>query len=86
LIKVNGFYYGTYHGNWILMKGEDGPPYPYYTLNFDYNYYSKNQNCYTTIPDTLHQTISGTSTFNPVKGFYPYVQKNKWYNLIYKWG
>jgi len=83
LIKVNGFYYGTCHGNWIIMKGEDGPPYPHYTLNFDDNYITNAQNCFINIPDTLRQTISGTSTFNPVKGYYPYVQKNKWYNLIY---
>lgn len=83
LVKINGFYYGKCHGNRIIMKGDNDFTPEHYTLSYDDNKFTNAQNCFINIPDTVHQVINGPNTFNSVKGSDTYVQKNKWYNLIY---
>jgi Concanavalin A-like lectin/glucanases superfamily len=83
IVKVNGFYPGTCHGNRIIMKGDADFLSGNYTLTFDDNAYTNAQNCFIVTPDTLHQNFFGLNTTAPPGGYTPYVQKNQWYTLVY---
>ncbi len=78
-VKVDGFYQGPCHGNWILGKGFQGAN--NYDLEFTDGPYTNGQNCSITLADTLHQQFSAWGY--SVKPTDPYVQKNKWYYLTY---
>lgn len=83
LINVEGFYYGTCHGNAILDKGTDFQP-GHYGLRFDDNIYTNGQNCANINVDTLHQIFYGlkTSMSTPQIITNQYINKNTWYCLI----
>lgn len=81
-IKPTGFYYGTCHGNSILMKGTDDTPSSAYRLRFEDEMYSNSTNCTYSPPDTVHQNYWGPGTRVP-GGYTPYVTKGEWISLIY---
>jgi gliding motility-associated-like protein len=81
-IKPTGFYYGTCHGNSILMKGSDFSPAAAYRLRFEDENYSNGTNCSYSPPDTLHQNYWGPGT-GIAGGYTPYVKKDEWVSLIY---
>lgn len=81
-INPTGFYYGTCHGNSILMKGSDITPATAYRLRFEDENYSNGTNCSYSIPDTIHQNYWGPGT-GVAGGYTPYVTKNEWISLIY---
>src|SRR6202042_457216 len=51
IVKVNGFYYGTDHGNFILVKGWDQDPGMYFMDFTDYKSYG--------LPDSTHEYFQG---------------------------
>ncbi|MFN8251452.1 MAG: LamG-like jellyroll fold domain-containing protein [Ferruginibacter sp.] len=82
-VKVTGFYTGLCHGNRIIMKGDADYLTGNYLLTFDDNASSNGQNCFTAVPDTLHENFYGVATTMPPGGYSPYIQKNQWYCLIF---
>lgn len=81
-IKPTGFYYGTCHGNSILMKGSDITPAATYRLRFEDENYSNGTNCSYSPPDTTHQNYWGPGA-GVTGGYTPYVKKDEWISLIY---
>ena len=77
-VKATGFYYGTCHGNRILMKGATDATPGNYSLNFDDNLITNNQNCFIATPDTLHETFDARNAGSP-----QFLQKNQWYCVVY---
>ncbi len=79
-VKVNGFYKGPCHGNYMLCKG----PATNYNLNavFDDGPYDGKYGkdaCSIIIPDTVHQTFySALGGWNDST----FIEKNKWYHLV----
>jgi len=81
-VKPMGFYYGTCHGNSVLMKGDNDFQTGNYMLRFDDALYT-GTNCNGGIPDTVHQTYYGIGTgLSPVQDT-PYAQKNIWRSVVY---
>ena len=79
-VKVNGFYNGKCHGNYMLCKG----PATNWTLNavFDDGLYDSKYGksaCSISTPDTLHQTF-----YSALGGWDDslFVETNKWYHLV----
>ncbi|MBK8089173.1 MAG: gliding motility-associated C-terminal domain-containing protein [Chitinophagaceae bacterium] len=81
-VKTTGFYYGTCHGNAILMKGLDAAPTTTFRLRFGDEMYSNGTNCTYSPPDTIHQNYSGHGA-GAAGGYTPYVTKNEWVSVIY---
>lgn len=82
-VKVSGFYQGTCHDNNILMKGDNDQTSGNYFLRFSDNIYTNHTQCGIPLPDEAHQTFIGHMTVNPVANPNPYVQKDRWYSLVY---
>lgn len=82
-VKVNGFYQGTCHDNCILMKGNADLLAGNYLLRFSDNFYTNHQNCLIPVPDETHQTFFGYSSTNPVPNANPFVEKDRWYSLVW---
>ncbi|MGN6213146.1 LamG-like jellyroll fold domain-containing protein [Parafilimonas sp.] len=81
-IKPTGFYYGTCHGNSVLVKGDDDFITGNYMLRFDDGMFT-GTNCGGGVPDTVHQTYYGIGTgLSPVQDT-PYAQKNIWRSVVY---
>ncbi|MEQ1799073.1 MAG: LamG-like jellyroll fold domain-containing protein [Lacibacter sp.] len=81
-VKTTGFYYGTCHGNAILMKGLDAAPTTTFRLRFGDEMYSNGTNCTYSPPDTIHQNYWGHGA-GAAGGYTPYVTKNEWVSVIY---
>jgi hypothetical protein len=82
-VKPMGFYQGPCHGNSVLMKG-DGDYLPgNYLLRFDDNAYTYQNNCNTSVVDTIHQNFYGPSSQTSSPGYTPYINKDQWYCLVY---
>ncbi|HMK04284.1 MAG TPA: LamG-like jellyroll fold domain-containing protein, partial [Ferruginibacter sp.] len=80
-VRPTGFYYGICHASQVLSKGGGNYNDGNYALRFDDALYSSGAGCSGTPCDTLHQNFRGTGTvLTPYKDF---IQKNKWYNVIY---
>jgi len=83
IVKVNGFYYGTDHGNFILVKGWDQAAGMYF---MDYTDYKG-----TGLPDTTHELFEGAygDNDNPpgsaagAEDSASYVVPGTWYKLTY---
>jgi hypothetical protein len=82
IVKVNGFYYGTDHGNFILVKGWDQANGMYLMQFNDYKSAS--------IPDTTHEVFLGAYGDNNVPGsaagsgnFTAYLTPDSWYKLVF---
>ena len=84
IIKPLGFNAGSCLANSIVYKGyQDQDIYNVYFLRFDANQYTGAITCTSGNPDTLHQNFSGSFAGNGVSPATPYVEKNKWYHLVY---
>jgi hypothetical protein len=82
-VKVTGFYQGTCHDNAIIMKGDvDNVP-GNYLLRFGDVIYTNFQNCAIPVPDENHETFYGHQSTNPVPNTNPYVEKERWYSLVW---
>jgi len=80
-VRPTGFYYDICHASQILSKGGGNYNPGNYAIRFDDALYSSGTGCSGTLCDTLHQNFRGTGTIlTPYKDF---IQKNKWYNVIY---
>jgi hypothetical protein len=82
-VKVSGFYQGTCHDNSILMKGDNDQTSGNYFLRYSDNIYLNHTQCSVPLPDETHQTFEGHMTVNQVANSNPYVQKERWYSLVY---
>ncbi len=79
-VKINGFYKGVCHGNYVISKfNANTSTYFGYLLSFDdAPYYNYNQ-C-TQVVDTLHQNFYGPG--GPPSSL-PYVQSGRWQQVVY---
>jgi hypothetical protein len=88
ILKVNGFYQGNCHGNVIIHKGntDGGTLQNKYRFYFADDAYKNFTQCGGNPVDEAHQSFSadfaGNGAINlPYTG--PFVEKAKWYTLIY---
>ncbi len=81
-IKPTGFYYDICHASTIISKGT-ADYYPgNYALRFDDALYSKGTGCSGTLLfDSVHHNFRGTGT--PTNEYAPFIEKGKWYHLVY---
>lgn len=82
-VKVSGFYQGTCHNNAIVMKGDAENASGNYQLRFSDEIYTNYQNCSVLQPDKDHQVFTGHNTTSVVANPLPYIQKEKWYSLVW---
>ncbi len=81
-IKPTGFYYGSCHGNSVVMKGNADFQSGNYMIRYDDALYT-GKNCNGGLPDTLHETYYAIGTgLSPVQDT-PYAQKNVWRSVVY---
>ncbi len=83
LVKPMGFYKGPCHGNSILMKGDADYLIGNYVLRFDDNAYTSQNNCFTSIVDTIHQNFYSINAQTPPPGYTPYINRDQWYCVVY---
>lgn len=81
-VRPTGFYYDICHASSILNKGT-ADYYPgNYALRFDDALYTEGKGCSgDRLKDSLHMNFRGTGT--PVKVYAPFIQRNKWYHVVY---
>lgn len=84
LVKPQGYYLGTCHGNSIIDKGNSDNIQGFYALRFDDGPYTNWANCANLVVDTAHQCfyiarINGA--LNPAP-YTPYIVSNNWYCVI----
>ena len=81
-VKPTGFYYDICHASSILNKGS-ADYYPgNYSLRYDDALFSEGTGCSgDRLKDSLHQNFRATGT--PLKAYSPFIEKNKWYHLVY---
>lgn len=82
-VKPMGFYGGPCHGNSILMKGDADYLPGNYLMRFDDNAYTSQNNCFTTLVDSIHQNFYSVNAQTPPPGYTPYLAKDQWYCLVY---
>ncbi|MEP6952188.1 MAG: LamG-like jellyroll fold domain-containing protein [Ginsengibacter sp.] len=82
-VKPMGFYRGPCHGNSILMKGDMDFLPGNYVMRFDDNAYTSQNNCNTSVVDTIHQNFYSNNAQTPPPGYTPYINKDQWYCLVY---
>ena len=75
-----GFYYGTCHGNSMIMKGDADFLTGNYGLRFSDAIYTNGNNCFTPVVDSVHQTFYGVTGSEDVTDF---IQKGQWYCVVY---
>jgi hypothetical protein len=81
-VKPTGFYYGICHANSILSKGSADYLPGNYSLRFDDALFTDSKGCNgDPLQDSVHQNFRSTGT--PQKTYTPYINKNKWYSLVY---
>ncbi len=54
-----------------------------YVIRFDDNAYTSQNNCNTSIVDTIHQNFYGINAQVASPGYTPYINKNEWYCVVY---
>jgi len=81
-VRPTGFYYDICHASTILSKGT-ADYYPgNYALRFDDALYTEGTGCSgDRLKDSLHHNFRGTGT--TVKPYAPFINKNKWYHVVY---
>lgn len=81
-VRPTGFYYDICHASSILNKGT-ADYYPgNYALRYDDALYTEGKGCSgDRLQDSLHQNFRATGT--PQKTYQPFIEKNKWYHLVY---
>ena len=85
LIKVERFYQGLCHGNYIISRDEDFTA-GAFELGYSDAIYTNNQHCNIVIPDSLHQNYfcgtANATSFNGSLVNANYVEANKWNCVI----
>lgn len=81
-VRPTGFYYDICHASSILNKGT-ADYYPgNYALRYDDALYTEGKGCSgDRLKDSLHMNFRGTGT--PVKVYTPFIERNKWYHVVY---
>ena len=81
-VRPTGFYYDICHASSILNKGT-ADYYPgNYALRYDDALFTEGKGCSgDRLRDSLHLNFRGTGT--PVKVYSPFIQRNKWYHVVY---
>jgi hypothetical protein len=81
-VRPTGFYYDICHASQILSKGGGNYMDGSYALRYDDALYSQGNGCSgDRLSDSTHMNFRGTGT--GVQAYSPFIQKNKWYNLVY---
>jgi hypothetical protein len=81
-VKPTGFYYDICHASQILTKGSGNYLDGTYALRYDDALYTQGNGCSgDRLTDSLHMNFRGTGT--SLITYTPYIEKNKWYNLVY---
>ena len=81
-VSPTGFYYDICHASQILTKGSGNYLDGTYALRFDDALYTEGNGCSGDwLKDSAHLNFRGTGT--GLQAYTPYVEKNKWYNLVY---
>jgi hypothetical protein len=82
-VRPTGFYYDICHASQILTKGSGNYLDGTYALRFDDALYTKGKGCNDNdwLKDSVHMNFRGTGT--GLQAYTPFIQKNKWYNLVY---
>lgn len=81
-VRPTGFYYDICHASSILNKGT-ADYYPgNYALRYDDALFTEGKGCSgDRLKDSLHMNFRGTGT--PVKVYAPFIERNKWYHVVY---
>jgi hypothetical protein len=80
-VRPTGFYHDYCHASSILTKGGGNYLPGDYALRFDDALITSGMGCSEIVADTLHQNFRGTGTV--LVPYSPYIEKNKWYSVIY---
>ncbi|MFP5040092.1 LamG-like jellyroll fold domain-containing protein [Parasediminibacterium sp. JCM 36343] len=75
-IKVNGFYQGNCHANYIVGTGVDEDNNNRFVSYLVDAPYTNNTHCFGLAPDTLHESYAAPGVITSAKG--PFVQKGTW--------
>jgi hypothetical protein len=76
MIRVNGFYGGTCHGNRVIMKGDADYLSGNYLIGYDDNPFTNGGNCNTPVNPN-------NENFNYSNGLFPFIQTNRWYSVVW---
>jgi Concanavalin A-like lectin/glucanases superfamily len=81
-VRPTGFYYDICHASSILNKGTADYLPGNYSLRFDDALFTEGKGCSgDRLKDSLHMNFRATGT--PLKTYTPFIEKNKWYHLVY---
>lgn len=81
-VRPTGFYYDICHASSILNKGAADYFPGNYSLRFDDALFTEGKGCSgDRLKDTLHMNFRATGT--PLKPYGPFIEKNKWYHVVY---
>lgn len=81
-VRPTGFYYDICHASSILNKGTADYFPGNYSLRFDDALQTEGKGCSgDRLKDSLHMNFRATGT--PLKPYGPFIEKNKWYHVVY---
>ncbi len=81
-VRPTGFYYDICHASSILNKGTADYFPGNYSLRLDDALYTEGKGCSgDRLKDSLHMNFRATGT--PLKSYSPFIEKNKWYHVVY---
>jgi hypothetical protein len=81
-VRPTGFYYDICHASSILSKGTANYMPGNYALRFDDALYTEGKGCSGgQLNDSLHMNFRATGT--PLKPYAPFIEKDKWYHVVY---
>lgn len=81
-VRPTGFYYDICHASSILNKGTADYFPGNYALRFDDALFTEGKGCSgDKLKDSLHMNFRATGT--PLKSYGPFIEKNKWYHVVY---
>lgn len=81
-VRPTGFYYDICHASSILNKGKADYFPGNYSLRFDDALFTEGKGCSgDRLKDSLHMNFRATGT--PLKPYGPFIEKNKWYHVVY---
>ncbi len=81
-VRPTGFYYDICHASSVLNKGTADYFPGNYSLRFDDALHTEGKGCSgDRLKDSLHMNFRATGT--PLKPYGPFIEKNKWYHVVY---
>lgn len=88
VVKINGFYQGTCHGNRIIQKGNSDAVNGEFFLGFDDARYTNGANCFNSFVDEAHQNVYSVYGNTPglatqAGDFNNYLVKDRWYTFVF---